>query len=409
MALALIFITLLGFVPYLFLVWRAGEMRWARVRATIVTFAVLFRLILLAMPPILSNDSARYLWTGRLQLLGLNPYAHAPDAPAIAHLRDEHWSRLEGRDAPAVYAPLMLLLFRLVASLDLHPWTFKLLFMTADLLTLWFLVQLLRARNQNESLALIWALNPLVILEFAGNGHGMSLAILFFVVGLWLHQHRLTPLAALGYAASTLTHPLALPLAVTMLAASRITALRIWLWFGLPVATGFALFADAGRSVWAGWLHLLGHWQFNGSLYEIVSALLDGDRKLTWAGIEIFHPGTKALFAAVLLGLWIELIRRRVPAVRATLTIAGALLLLGAVVQPWYVTWLVALVCLEFRLGWLMFSATVLVSYVARVAQLQVGVGVDTAFTRWVQYVPLYLLLMSEAWRNRFDSARLAR
>jgi hypothetical protein len=405
MALALVFITLLGFIPYLFLVWRAPEMRWARVRATLVTFAVLFRVGLLFTPPLLSNDTPRYLWDGKVQVAGLNPYRHAPDAPAVAHLRDATWEQLDHRDVPGVYPPLLLLVFRCVAFFTPHPWTFKLLFALADLFTFWFLVQILRARKQNESRALIWGLNPLVILEFAGSGHEMSLAIMFFVAGLWLQQHRLTPLAALGYAAATLSHTLALPLAVTMLAASHLKSVRIWLWYLLPIAAGYALFADAGRSVVTGLLHFAGRWRFNGSLYELFSRGLDDEVGREWAGIWFAHPRTKLVLGGMLVVVWVELLRRRVPAIRATLTMAGVLLLFAATVHPWYVTWLVALVCLEFSLGWLMFSAVVLVSYVARIAQLQTGVWADTAYTRWLEYVPLYLLLIREWWRKRFDSA----
>ncbi|GAA3231183.1 glycosyltransferase 87 family protein [Actinocorallia longicatena] len=41
----------------------------------------------LLKPPLTSDDSYRYLWDGRVQAAGISPYAHPPDAPALAGLR----------------------------------------------------------------------------------------------------------------------------------------------------------------------------------------------------------------------------------------------------------------------------------------------------------------------------------
>ncbi|MEI6084298.1 MAG: hypothetical protein WCS70_08350 [Verrucomicrobiota bacterium] len=404
MALALISICLLGFIPYLVLVWRAPEMRWPQVRSTILVFALLFRIGLLCLPAPLTTDTARYLWDGKIQVYGFNPYAHTPNAPELTHLRDANWEKLDHRDVASVYPPILLLLFRLVATVAPHQWTFRLLFTVFDLLTFRLIVRLLRSRKQSPAFALIWGLNPLVMLEFAGSGHEMSLAIMFFIAGFWLLQTRLTPVAALAFALATLAHLIALPLAITVLATARIRSVRIWLWYFLPLAAGYALFIDAGHALWTSLLNVAGLWQFNGSLYEVLAGILDRNNWQERAGVWIVHEHTKIVCAILLAGLFVWLVRRRVNPVRAALTMAGSILLLSSTVHPWYVTWLVALVCVEFSLAWLVFSATVLVSYVARITQLQTGIWVDAAFTRWLEYTPVFLLLAVELWRKRFDT-----
>ena len=50
--------------------------------------ALIFRLTLLPSTPTLSDDIFRYIWDGRVQLAGINPYLYAPDDPALYHLRD---------------------------------------------------------------------------------------------------------------------------------------------------------------------------------------------------------------------------------------------------------------------------------------------------------------------------------
>jgi hypothetical protein len=409
MTLGLLFLTLLGFIPYLVLVWRAPELRWSRVRSTILTFALLLRIGTLTLPNSLSNDTARYLWDGKIQVAGYNPYVYAPNAPELVHLRDDNWRHIDHPDIPTVSQPIPLLIFRLVATIAPHRWMFRLLFMIADMLTFWFLVQLLRARKQNESLALIWALNPLVIMEFAGSGHFMSLAIALFIAGLWMLQVRLTPLAALAFGAATLTHPMAFPLAVMVLVAARIGSLRIWLWLMLPIALGYLLFLGAGTDLWSGAALMASRCRFNGSVYELAAKFLAPFERTDHGPEWMAHEYAGIVCLVLIAGAFVWLTRRRIGPVRAALSLAGCILLASPTVYPWYLTWLVALVCLEFSLPWLMFSAVVILSYITRIVQLKTTVPVDAALTRWVEYTPLYALLLVVLWRKRFDTAATAK
>src|SRR4026208_386392 len=54
-----------------------------------IAFAVLFRLSILFAPPYLSDDIYRYVWDGRVQAAGINPYRYIPAAPELAQLRDD--------------------------------------------------------------------------------------------------------------------------------------------------------------------------------------------------------------------------------------------------------------------------------------------------------------------------------
>src|SRR5215203_3915757 len=54
-----------------------------------VAFAIVFRLSILFAPPYLSDDIYRYVWDGRVQAAGVNPYRYIPAAPELTHLRDD--------------------------------------------------------------------------------------------------------------------------------------------------------------------------------------------------------------------------------------------------------------------------------------------------------------------------------
>jgi len=46
---------------------------------TLILFGLLFRLTMWNSPVSLSNDIYRYVWDGRVQLAGINPYRYAPE------------------------------------------------------------------------------------------------------------------------------------------------------------------------------------------------------------------------------------------------------------------------------------------------------------------------------------------
>src|SRR5260370_22419593 len=52
----------------------------------VIIFAALFRLSPLFAPPYLSSDIYRYIWDGRVQAAGINPYRYIPAEQALAHL-----------------------------------------------------------------------------------------------------------------------------------------------------------------------------------------------------------------------------------------------------------------------------------------------------------------------------------
>jgi alpha-1,6-mannosyltransferase len=54
----------------------------------VLGLAIALRALLLTAPPILSTDIYRYVWDGRVQAAGIDPYRYIPADPALASLRD---------------------------------------------------------------------------------------------------------------------------------------------------------------------------------------------------------------------------------------------------------------------------------------------------------------------------------
>ena len=56
--------------------------------AVVLAIALACRLLVVADMPTLSDDAYRFVWDGRVQAAGVNPYAHPPASPSLFDLRD---------------------------------------------------------------------------------------------------------------------------------------------------------------------------------------------------------------------------------------------------------------------------------------------------------------------------------
>ena len=156
----------------------AQRTRWFWVAAVVLRLAIL---------PVLAGDDVwRYRWEGRIQLHGFNPYQLAPDAPALAGLRDAEWSRISHLDFPAIYPPLTELTFAALAACRLPVLGYKVLFGMVDLGVVFLLRRLLARGRRPVEEAAWYAWNPLAVYAAAGAAHfdGLMLVTLLWAIYL---------------------------------------------------------------------------------------------------------------------------------------------------------------------------------------------------------------------------------
>ena len=135
--------------------------------------AAAMRLIPLCSPMFLSSDLFRYVWDGRVQLAGINPYRYLPADPALAALRDTtiypHINRAE--TARTIYPPLAEMVFAAIAWIGQTPRVMRVAMMAFELAGAGCLAVLLRRLGLPSGRLLIYLWAPLPVWEFAGNGH----------------------------------------------------------------------------------------------------------------------------------------------------------------------------------------------------------------------------------------------
>jgi hypothetical protein len=185
--------------------------------------AVLLRLILLPMTPSLSDDYHRYVWDGRVQLAGVNPYKHRPFDDALDDVRSVGRDRVNHPELRTIYPPLTQAVFAGVAVVSrilgqddaMTPGTevvlFKLVFGAFDLATAGAVWLLAAARLRRRAIVL-YLLCPAVILPTWESAHAEAAAVFFCVLAAAQLVRRRDAWAgvALGIAAALKVTPLAL-------------------------------------------------------------------------------------------------------------------------------------------------------------------------------------------------------
>jgi hypothetical protein len=178
----------------------------------ILAGALLMRLALLFVEPYLSTDIYRYIWDGRVQAAGINPYRYMPSAPELSHLRDvdiyPNINRAE--TAVTIYPPVAQAVFLAVTRLGESVVAMKLGLLAFEAATVAVLLALLQRLGGPLTRVVAYAWHPLPVWEIAGSGHIDIAMCAFLMAGLLLFVSGRTLLAGIVVTLGALVKPTAL-------------------------------------------------------------------------------------------------------------------------------------------------------------------------------------------------------
>jgi hypothetical protein len=360
----------------------------------IVGFAVLFRAALLFAPLILSSDLYRYLWDGRVQAAGINPYLYPPAASELASLRDERvFPHINRPEVPTIYPPGAQILFAAVVSLlsdDVAA--MKGLMILFDLGTMFLIIRLLKRTGNDQDRVLLYAWSPLVIFELAGNGHLEALMLPFALIALLARMDgkSVAPGIALGIATLIKLYP-----AILLPALYRRRDGLFPLAFGATILLAYLPYLiGAGGKVLGFLPEYFGPGEdFNVGLRDLLTYAL---APLTFSA----RPIAMLLLSTLLATVAVYLGRQAEPhdyPWRGYLMVSAYLLLLPTSFHPWYLIWILPFLCVYPSMGWLYLSGAIALSYLKYLQEPQVL----PLEIRLLEFLPLYVLLGLEVARHR--------
>lgn len=308
-------------IGYALILWAGPSLSWP----TIVLVALLLRALLFPSAPSLSDDYHRYLWDGRVQAAGINPYRYAPVDHALDSVEYPARDRINHPTLPTIYPALAQNLFYGLARVGVGSAVgLKLVFGFFELLTA-VLIAAVAGRQRRRAAVTMYLLHPLVIQETWSSAHLEAVPVFFALLCLLLVVRRSDIGAGVALGAATALKLTPAFLLLPALVGGRVRPGRFALGFIPAFALPYAPYVLSGTFM--GSLRSTGATpEFNASAFWLLRALVPDDLARVVAAV---------LFAAG--GLWLSRRfsgRERAPiAFAATATLA---LLLLPVVFPWY-------------------------------------------------------------------------
>ncbi len=160
--------------------------------------AIVLRIGSAFIMPSLSDDVYRFLWDGQLIVAGQNPLLTTPDNYLSAlsttgsnFLYFQHLHALINHPQfYTCYPPLMQGVFTVAAffgggSIFISTVIIKLIVTIADCIAVYFIAKILKKLNADVKLIILYALNPLVIIEGAGNAHFEVMQVALIAVSIY--------------------------------------------------------------------------------------------------------------------------------------------------------------------------------------------------------------------------------
>ena len=389
-----------------------GLLRWSPLFILLV--ALLCRLPFWWQPPQLSDDLYRYLWDGLQILHGNNPYALPP--AAMAATGGALLGRINHPQLVTIYPPMAQWIFAGGALWGGGVLGLKLFLGLIDMVVCGLILLLLRRVQQPCWLAVLYAWQPLPILEIAGSGHIDGAAIALLLVSLWLLLSLSDrPLAGwLSGAAFS---------AAVLVKLFPLVFLPVW-WWALTRRQRFP-FVLAGvistlllswpfwpqlTNAWATLRLYAANWEFSGFLFRLVreAGLGGGASRLLLGGLFL------VCLALIQVVLW----RQRMNAGTVAQPLFGAcyqtafcFLLLTTTLHPWYALYLAMFLPFAAGPAGLVLSWSVLLAYRVLIPYGLLGVWQESTWWSgviWLSALIAFGMVFIIRFRDRASDASLA-
>jgi len=302
----------------------------------------------LRMPPGVDDDIHRYVWDGRVQRLGYNPYIVVPSDPALAGLHTPETRTLNNPEVPSPYPAGAQLFFRAVTSIHESTFALKVAFVICDFAIVFVLLDILRRTRQGEHWVLAYAWHPLLAIEVAGSGHVDIVGVLLLLVSAASLVRRWRAVAAISFGLAVAVK--FLPIVLLPLCWKRVR-LRDPALAAIGIALLYVPFLNHGRIPIGSLGTYVQRFRFNDPVFATLERV----------AAPPFVAGL-ALLVGFLTAIWM----RKKSAEGSTEAFAwpmAASLFCAPVVYPWYLLWILPFLRSTSTLPILVWTLSILPTY----------------------------------------------
>lgn len=325
------------------------QVRW------LLLLGIFFRIVLLFAFPHLSDDIYRFVWDGRLMNHGIHPFAHIPSyymqpgSPEVPGITSSLFYLLNSPDYFTIYPPVDQFFFSVSAAIFPHSVhgsaiVIRAFIIVAECMSLWVITRILFHYKLPGKHVLLYALNPLVILELTGNLHFEAFMIFFLLVSLYFFltgKNRMTALTFSFAIASKL-----LPLMFLPVFFKRLPIKKLLVFYALVALFTVLLFLPfISRELVHGMTSSISlyfqRFEFNASIYYLlreVGFYVEGYNTIGTLGKYL---ALASFVLIILYGVVHDVKKIRLP--EAMMWVMVLYFMLTTTLHPWYITTLLVL------------------------------------------------------------------
>ena len=313
-----------------------------------LVLAAVWHIAFLRVPAGADDDIHRYVWDGRLQRLGYNPYIVVPNDPALDALHTPETRNLNNPDLPSPYPAGAELFFRAITAIHESVFTLKVAFVVCDFAIVFVLLDILRRSGQGAHWVLAYAWNPLLAVEVAGSGHIDIVGVLLLLVSVAALLRRWRTVAAVAFGLAVAVK--LLPIVLLPLYWKRVR-IRDAALAAVVVGLLYVPFLNHGHIPTGSLGTYIHSFRFNDPIFATLERVATPE-----------HVAGLALLAGFLAAIWMR-------SKSAALSSDGfawpmaASLLCAPVVYPWYLLWMLPFLRSASTLPIIIWTVSIIPTY----------------------------------------------
>ncbi|GAC1646863.1 MAG: hypothetical protein NVS9B15_05240 [Acidobacteriaceae bacterium] len=313
-----------------------------------LVLAAVWHAAFLLVPTPFDDDVHRYVWDGRVQRLGYNPYVVIPNDLTVQALHTSETRSLNNSELPSLYPPGAQLFFRVVTSVHESTFAMRVAFVLCEIaIALLLLVAWPGERRRYLVLAFAW--NPLLAIEVTGSGHVDILGAFLLLVSAVALARKWRTVAAvtLGLALAVKFLPIVLLPLYWRRVRVRDAAMAT-----LVVALLYIPFLEHGHLATGSLGIYIRSFRFNGPVFAALDRIAPPQ---VLAGL--------ALLAGLAVATWLRRSEPEPTSADFAWPMAASLLCAPAVF-PWYLLWLTPFLRSRTTLLLVLWTASIIPTYV---------------------------------------------
>ncbi len=360
---------------------------------------VMLRIAFIPIRPTGSDDFYRYLWDGKVQASGINPYAYAPDDKVLTNLHSDILPKYVNHPKMrTIYPPLTEILFYISYLIGGESYTgLKILLLLFDLMTIYGIFLILRKLHIDKKYLLFYAFSPLPIFQFFIDAHadGFGLAFIIFAIFFYLDNKKILSYILIGL--SICIKPIGLLFIPLLFFTEKSLTERIKITL-IPTVLCAAMYipymftGEPFQSL----IKFTENWTFNGIIFDIINSFMHNNQKV------------RMICGLIYLSTFLFILFSKKNLLEKIYLSIFLLLIFSPVVHPWYVCWLAILLPFVPRWSGIFYVSLVSLASITDLNYQLSGVWKEYTVVLILEYVPVISILLYELFivQKPLNSAR---